>query len=106
MKRIFAFLMLSAVLFIAGCGAHDGVVSKADVSWLSFVGDTRGAMVSIDDAAPFLLRPAGYDKKQPKPQWYEVSPGRHTVVITRNDAVIVHREVLVGTGQTKEILVP
>ncbi len=106
MKRIFVILAVVLVLALAACGGHEGAVGSEETAWLSFTGDCRGAMLSLDGGEGILLRPAAYTKKSTKNRWYQVAPGRHSVRISRNGAVIVARDILVGNGQTKEIFVP
>ncbi|MFV0347443.1 MAG: hypothetical protein ACK5JO_02570 [Halodesulfovibrio sp.] len=107
MKRILTAVLLTFILFAAGCGAHEGVVISAEEAWLSFTGDTRGAMLSLDGADEIQLRPAGYAKdSSSKQKWYQVAPGKHSVRITRNGAVVVDRVILVDKGQTREVFIP
>jgi hypothetical protein len=106
MRRSLILVSLCA-LFLVGCGAHEGVTTPADVAWIQFSGDTRGALASIDGAEAFLLRPEQYSKKDSSaPKHYQVNPGKHHIVVTRNGKIIVERIVLIGNQQIKEILVP
>lgn len=106
-KHTFSALILISLLLLSGCGAHEAVLAPADVSWINFTGDNRGAMVSIDETPAFLLRNASFDKDgSGKPKWFRIAPGKHTVRITRNEQVIVERIFLIGNGQTKEIFIP
>ncbi|UZP65966.1 hypothetical protein N1030_10045 [Desulfovibrio mangrovi] len=107
MKRILSLLLVSLFLLVAGCGAHEGVVRSPEEAWISFAGDTRGAILSLDGAEGIELRPATYAKdSSSKRKWYQVAPGKHSVRIIRNGNVVVDRVILVDKGQTKEIYIP
>jgi hypothetical protein len=92
------FLAFAALILCGGCGLTEGVLQKDPRSYLVFTGDTRDATVYIDDLAPVDL-----DGSQAH---YEVSPGKHTVLIKKSGEEVVNRTVLLGSGITKEIQVP
>ena len=97
-KKIILMGLITLLVF-SGCGLKESVVEKQRVGYLSFTGDTADAVVFIDDLEPISLRSS--DKAH-----YEISPGKHHIVIKKNGAEVVNRLILVGNGSTKEIRIP
>ncbi|MEH0020769.1 MAG: hypothetical protein V6Z89_14025 [Desulfobacter sp.] len=104
LKRIVAVLML--VCLSLGCGLKEGVVQKEAKSYLWFTGNTKGAIVAIDDLTPFSLSSSNSDQNSSREKHYEVIPGKHTIVITKDGREVVNRIIMLGDGMTKEIQIP
>ncbi|HOF04562.1 MAG TPA: hypothetical protein PK175_05360 [Syntrophales bacterium] len=100
-------VLVLALWTLAGCGYYEGVVQPTPQSYLSFLGDTDGAVAVIDDRITLNLgqemRGAENEKKT---VLFQLSPGRHKVVVTKRGREVVNRIVIVGDGATKEIQVP
>jgi len=88
------------VLF-CGCGLKETVVQKEKVSYLSFTGNISNVIVHIDDLEPINLNNTSSKNVQ-----YEISTGKHHIVITKNGEEVVNRVVLLGSGSVKEIKIP
>ena len=106
---------LFAFILCVGCGLKEGVVQKDPKSFLWFTGDTDNVIVYIDDLEPielnrtyFVKSENGEEKKKEKSEniHYEISPGKHRIIIKKSDKVVVNRIVLLGNGIIKEIQVP
>lgn len=107
--RIFFIMFLLGMLM--GCAAREGVIQGDDKAYFWFTGNTMGAVARLNDLAPIVLGRASGAKDwtttpKTKDTVYEVAPGRYTVIVERDGAVVVNRTVLVGSGMTKEIAVP
>ena len=96
----------------SSCGHTSGVVTNDSQSYVRFAGDFKGTVVYIDDNAPIMLGKSssadhsdGLGSKK-RSIHYELSPGRHTIVIKKDGRVIVEREVFIDSTITKEIQVP
>ncbi|ABX51280.1 putative lipoprotein [Shewanella baltica OS195] len=101
MMNLIKLLIVSAALFaVSGCGYNSGVKSEASASYLYFTGTAEGVDVSIDNVHAFTVTKTGIANQ------YRILPGKHLIVITRNNQVIVKRELLLGDGHEKEIYVP
>jgi hypothetical protein len=37
---------------------------------------------------------------------YQVKPGKHDIVVKKDGQVVVHRNLMIGAGATKEVRVP
>lgn len=96
MKKLLSISLL--LLFIAGCGYNESIMQKADKSYLKFVGNTEQIQITIDGGEPF--------SPEENIDLYQLSPGKHTIKITRNNAVVVNRIILLDNKTTMEINVP
>jgi len=100
-RKLTALLVLSlATVWLGGCKATTGTITHAVVSHFSFVGNTPGAVVTIDDQSAVAL-----DDKNAQ-SILATEPGRHHVRVTKGERLVVDREVLVGDQQTMEISIP
>lgn len=98
-----------ACLVLSGCGYQEGVVQKAERSFLRFTGNWSNATVQIDAMPAIELKPPGaYDdpKASPNNTLYQVYPGTHRVVVTRGGTVVVDRVVVLDNQVTMEIQIP
>jgi ATP-dependent helicase YprA (DUF1998 family) len=101
-------MILSFLLFcITSCGYYEGVVQPTPTSYLSFLGNTSGAVVVIDDVITLNLDKElrGNDEEK-KAVLFQIIPGTHKIVITKMGREIVNRSIIVGDNATKEIQVP
>ncbi len=107
-------LISLVVLFLTtSCGLKEGVVQKDQRSYLWFTGNTENATVYIDDLAPISLNvrvaERGTDENEksvPSQINYALSPGKHVIVVKKDEIEVVNRKVLLGNGMTKEIQIP
>ena len=110
-KKIF-YLGLVLLWICGGCGIKEGVVQKETKSFLWFTGNTQNAVVFIDDLTPIMLNKMSSvsDNNENSTNrgkvYYEISPGKHTIVVKKSGEVVVHRNVLLGNEITKEIKIP
>jgi len=108
------FVVFALLFLLVGCGLKEGTVQKEKKSYLMFTGNTANAIAYIDELAPINL--SGHDndsvnsKKETTPRirqlHYQLSPGKHVVVVKRSGKEIVKRIVLLGNETVKEIQVP
>ncbi len=96
---MFIFCVVGVLVF-CGCGLNETVTQKEKVSYLNFTGDTVGAVVRIDDLAPIVLN------NEEKNVHYEISSGKHHIIVIKNGAQVVNRKILLGSGSSKEIRIP
>ncbi|NQZ27281.1 MAG: hypothetical protein HRT55_13320 [Colwellia sp.] len=100
-RTLFIFLLLAMT---SACSSYNtyssGQMTTEPVSYLYFTGNITNAEVSIDGAPAFLVTKAG-----PKQQ-YKVTPGKHTIIVTKRGQVVVQRDVLLGDDHEKEINIP
>ena len=99
-------ILIVTVLFMltSACSSYNtyssGSITTEPVSYLYFTGNIEGAEVSIDGAPVFIVTKSGAK------QQYKVTPGKHTIVVSKQGTVIVNRSVLLGDGHEKEIQIP
>ena len=85
---------------LTACGYKEGIIQTSSNSYLKFTGNTHDAFATIDDSDPFSIQSASDNGKITH---YQVSPGKHKIIVKRNNNVVLNREVLIGKGMTKEI---
>ena len=112
-KLAFIILGLFVFLLIVGCGLKEGVVQKEAKSYLWFTGNTEGVIVYIDDLKPIELGKNYYTDSETgekigknKEIHYELTPGKHRIIVKKMEAKLVNRIVLLGNGIIKEIKIP
>lgn len=98
MKSIFCLIFLSFFMASCGGGYHDGILQKAEKSYLKFTGEIRTATISIDDGEEFY--------PDPMVELLEVKPGKHTIKAFRNNQLILNRVVILDNKTTMEIQIP
>ncbi len=99
-KTIYFFLITCIFMSLTACGYKEGIVQSSTNSYLQFTGNIHNAFVTIDDSDPF---PIQSKSENGKTMLYQVSSGKHKIVLKRDNNVVLNREVLVGQGMTKEI---
>lgn len=92
-------LMFLFCLLITSCAYNEGIVQKAEKSYLQFTGNIENAQVQVDDMDAFLLQ-AG-DKKL-----YQISPGKHSISVYRDSRLVVKKILFVDSQATMEVDVP
>lgn len=101
-KIVYIFSICCLFLFFTACGYKEGVVQSSSNSYLEFTGNTHNAIVTIDNGDPFPLKETDDNRDIIH---YQVSPGKHKIVIKRKNIIVLNREILIGKGMTKEISV-
>ena len=104
-----AWLAILACLALSACGYQEGVIQRAERSYLKFTGNWPNAVIQIDALQPFTLTPTsptGDSKPSPDLTLYQVSPGRHRLQITRGGVVVVDRVLVLDNQTTMEVQIP
>jgi hypothetical protein len=104
--RKLAHILLICLVFaiLTACSYHEGVVQTADKSFLKFTGSVEGAVVQVDQNAPFAL--SAYQANPPYYTVYQISPGKHHIVIRREEVTVVEQIIYIGNGETREVVIP
>jgi len=94
-------------LSIVSCGYYEGVVQPTPKSYMSFMGNVDGATAIIDDTITLNLdNELRGVEGQIKSVLFQITPGKHKVIVTKMGREVVNRVILIGDGATKEIEVP
>ena len=112
-KKIF-YSWLVLLVLCGGCSLKEGVVQKEPKSFLWFTGNTQNAIVYIDDLNPIVLNEGNSSASNNDANntnrsgevHYEITPGKHTIVVKKSGQEVVNRNILLGNGITKEIQIP
>ena len=88
-----------ALLLFMGCAYNTGIVQRAEKSYLQFIGNSEGVSVIIDENNAFGLSTT-------KDTLYQLSQGKHTLKIYRNNNLIVARIIFLEDQETMEIIIP
>ena len=102
-------LVVMACLFLSACGYQEGIVQKAERSFLKFTGNWPNSIVQVDSMQPFELKPPASSndpKASPDNTLYQLSPGKHRVTVTRGGSVLVDRVVILENQVTMEVQIP
>jgi len=102
-KTILVFFTGCMLIALSSCGYKEGIIQTGDKSYLVFTGNTRDLQIIIDNNDPFSAQTGAENERVTH---YQISPGKHMVVIKKGNEVVLQREILVGNGMTKEIQVP
>jgi cell envelope opacity-associated protein A len=98
MKRTLLFFI---ILFLMSCVAHqEGVIQKADLSYIVLKGNFKRVNVQIDDDKPFQT-----EESQGK-ILYQLRPGKHIIKVFRDKELIVNRILFLDNQTTTEVLIP
>jgi len=113
MKKIIVMTFaIMAFLATTGCGYREVVRQPDTQSYIWFSGNTNEAVALIDDNEPIKIDPAYYTNSSGEKlncdgkTLYEIKPGKHEVIVKKNDKIVVHRILIIGSGATKEVRVP
>ena len=112
-KWIILIIAVITVLSIINCGYQEGIRETDRQSYIWFSGQTKDAIAIVDNGAPFKLEQTNYIDGETGQKvnndgkmLYQVKPGKHEILVKKNEQVVVHRNIMIGTGATKEIRVP
>ncbi len=111
MKRIIILLIAIAPIFFTGCGGVYSVSSgKADEAAICFVSnDEFDVTVSIDDTnyeiTTIKQKPHRRNRDIKKTAYNHITlqPGRHKVIVTKDNNEIYNKEVFISSTETKII---
>lgn len=98
MRRLLCIFSLLTLVFMTSCGYHEGITSPADESYLTFTGNTEGAVVFVEGHQPFQVEPGN--------KAFRVTPGKKHIRVEKNGLVVVERDILLGDQQTREVEIP
>lgn len=112
-KWIVLAVVIVPVLIIVGCGYQEGIRQPDSQSFVWFSGNTKDAVAIIDDNEPFKVEQTYYEDSETGEKvskqghtLYQIKPGRHEIVVKKDGQIVVHRDLMIGTGITKEVRVP
>jgi len=112
-KYVYLSLAVLLLLYGVGCGLTEGIVQKEPKSYIWFTGNTNNVTIYIDDLSPIILNKNsstsidGEDKIEDIDKvYYEISPGKHKIIVKKADKEVVNRIIFLGNGIIKEIKLP
>lgn len=107
MRKITVMLVVLGLLVYA-CGYHEGVIQKAERSYLMFTGNWQSTLIQIDEGRPFPLSSIKETQEGHKPNQvlYQVAPGKHRLRVFRDGRLIVNRILFLEDQGTMEVIIP
>lgn len=110
-KWVVLIVAVVAVFVSASCGYQEGIRQPDRQSYIWFSGETKDAVAIIDDNEPFKVEhPSSLDsetwEKESGRTLYKVKPGKHEIVVKKDGQIVVHRNLIIGAGATREVQVP
>lgn len=109
---LFAIIFaIACVSLLLACGGYkEGMRQPDQESYIWFSGNTAAAVATINNGEPIALDAPVADQEGNKTHdgktFYRVKPGKHEILVKRNNQVIVNRVIIVGSGAEKEIAIP
>ncbi len=102
-------ILLFILLSITSCGLREGVVQKAEKSYIQFTGNWKNAIIQIDNLEPFVLE-STYDSnneqnKKP-PLTYQLTPGKHHLKVKRGGNLLINRVLFLDSQSKMEVIIP
>lgn len=95
MKKV--ILLLLVTTFLYSCGYQEGIVQKAEKSYLKFSGNIENASVQIDSMEPFTI---------PENKIYQLMPGKYSLKIYRKGNLVVDKILFLENQTTMEVIIP
>ena len=92
-------LLILLCIIVCSCGYREGIIQKADKSYIQFTGNPANAQVQIDDMATFTIE--ANDNKL-----YEIPPGKHLIKIYKGSRLMVNKITYVQSQTTMEVEIP
>ena len=107
-KALFLFF---GMIFLFACGYKEGIVQKAENSYLKFSGNWENASVQIDDMESFILKrtvnPEDTERRYPDDnKLYQIAPGKHSLKVYREGNLVINRIVFLENQATMEVIIP
>ncbi len=93
----FLILLLLGALLIFACGHQEGIIQKAEKSFIFFSGNLENVVIHIDKREPFA---PSYGRH------YEMLPGKHTFMAYRGGNLLLNKIVILENQVTMEIRIP
>ena len=96
MAKFLILLSLGALLIFA-CGHQEGIIQKAEKSFVFFSGNLENVIIHIDKKEPFTPSYGTH---------YEMLPGKHTLMAYRDGNLLLNKIVILENQVTMEIRIP
>lgn len=107
MKKL---IMLAAVFLLGACStSYNSVKQLDDKAYILVTGNFDGSYLNIDKNTTINLDDSSVDSFKENGKEvvkFQVGAGTHTIVIKKDNSIIVNRKIYVTDGNTFEILVP
>jgi hypothetical protein len=106
MKKV--ILLLLGILILHACGFQEGIVQRAEKSFIKFSGNWADVSVQIDDMNQFVLKSGADSEKSSGDdnKLYQLSPGKHSIKVYRDGNLIVNRILFLDNQATAEVIIP
>ena len=98
-------LLVGLVLTLSACSSYQQTVQVSDKAYLLIIGNPDGGVITIDNGKPLIMEKdtVSFDLNGQTATKIEISIGSHTVNITKNGDMKVHRKFYVSNGNSFEV---
>ena len=98
-------LIFGIFLTLTACGSYQQTTQVQDKSYLLILGNPTGSVLTIDGGDPIKLGidTSSYDLYGKTATKIQLKVGTHTIKITRNGVITVHRKFYVSNGNNFEV---
>jgi|GEM_PF-4835116 len=101
MKLNVFIILILIMVGISSCSLNTGSVMVDQPSYIKLVGDFENVVMKIDNEEDIIINP-----ESPKNMLFQHLPGVHMITLSRNNKVILKKQILLESGQTTEVLIP
>jgi len=110
MKKAYSVFILLIMIVLSGCSSnYSSVTQVEDQGMLQLSGDFWGVTLTLDSNNEVVISRNEHDsyfKDEKEVIEFPVTPGKHTLKISRKGSLIINRKVYIGNGNTFEVIVP
>lgn len=97
-------LISCSLLILISCGYKEGAIQQEELSYIQFTGAWDGTTVQIDNSEPFKLSSTAAGGNPILK--YGLSPGKHQIMVWREERLLVNRVLTLGNQQSMEVRIP
>lgn len=104
------FIIIIGFLLVACSGVKTASYGLENESFLEFIGSPSnyngGVDVIIDDNPSFNAKVYNNNVTRVKGKVYAISTGRHTIIVSYQNNLLIKKQIFISAQETKQIILP